>query len=102
MDAHPEGWDWFDVEIMAAWGDLTEHTCPQCGRPRAIHDTDSPTDYQAAFFTCTATERLDQLQHQWEQTAQGKRDKTAADKGLHPDRARRWFTYTAAEGIPSN
>lgn len=96
------GWDWFDVEIMDAWGRLNDHLCPQCGRPLAIHDHDKPSDYKAAFFTCTATQRLDELQKQWGQSPQGKKDKAAQDKGLHPERARRWFTYTAAEGLPSS
>ena len=89
-----------DLDVIRAWGDLNEHICPQCGRPQAVHETDRVGDYHAAFWTCTATQALDEAQAKWDAGPHGKTDKTQADRGRHPDRARRWFTYTDAEGLP--
>lgn len=99
-ETHP-GWDWLDVDIMRAWGRLTESLCPHCGRPEAVHADDRVEDYHTAYATCTATEALDRAQARFADSPQGRSDKAAAKKGRSPERARRWFTYTDTEGLPS-
>lgn len=83
-----------------AWLALNESLCPRCGRPIQVHDHDDVDDYRAATVTCTAIQALDLIQAQWRNGPDGKVDEAARKKGLDPDRARWWITYTAAEGRP--
>lgn len=107
--SEPE-WDWIDRAIIREWQRLADRLCPQCGRPLALHraeveaareagahdpDTEASHGYGVAFMTCPATLALDRAQ-----AAAESADEPLRQRGLHPDRARRWLTYTAAEGIP--
>ena len=101
--------DWVDRAILAAWYTLQDDLCPKCGRPSRVHDTDKPSDYKVGHFTCTATQAMDDFQGRWakggaglprEAQRQAREDKRLTEAGFHPDRARSWFTYTAAEGAP--
>lgn len=75
-----------------------------------MHKTDKAEDYRAGFYTCTATRALDDFQTAWHKggggslpraaRTQASEDKRRREQGYHPDRARDWFTYTAAEGWP--
>ena len=98
-----------DRAILAAWYELQDDLCPKCGRPSEVHKTDQPSDYRAAFMTCTATRALDDFQTAWHKGGAGlpaaarrdaAEDKRRREAGFHPDRSRSWFTYTKAEGLP--
>ena len=72
-------------------------TAVEAAREAGAHDPDTEAShgYGVAFMTCPATLALDRAQ-----AAAESADEPLRQRGLHPDRARRWLTYTAAEGIP--
>lgn len=96
--SEPE-WDDIDRHIIRSWQALQRRPCLHCGRPLAVHDTDSIEDYHVGYFTCTATAAIDA-----EQAAQHKRDEAddvAKAAGLNPDRPRLWVAWTDEEGEPT-
>ena len=98
-----------DRAIVTEWLELQDDLCPKCGRPNRVHDDDKPGDYRAAFYTCTATQALDDFQAKWAKGGAGlpkaarlqaAEDKRRREAGFHPDRPRSWFTISTAEGPP--
>lgn len=90
--------DWVDRAILAAWFRLNESLCSKCGRPQSVHKDDKPGDYKAAWLTCTATVALNRARHKHSDLPA---EKASRKNGPDPEHARQWFTYTAAEGLPS-
>ena len=84
-----------DRAIITAWTKLARTACTRCGRPWAIHDSDSEDDYAVGYNTCTASVALDRAQ-----ALQHKRDEPDLKQGLNPERARQWATWTDEEGPP--
>ena len=93
--------DWIDRAILTAWHRLIdpEARCDKCGRPRDVHKDDQEIDYHTAFYTCTATAKLDRAQKALTAKEEKQRGRSKVP-GLNPERARTWFTYTDAEGLP--
>lgn len=88
-------WDAYDRHIIREWKRLLANQCEKCGRPWAIHKDDRPEDYGVGAFTCTATVALDR-----QQAALYASEEHLRKRGINPDRARQWTTWTAAEGRP--
>ena len=65
----------------------------------ALHEADQVEDYDAGFFTCTATVALDQAQAR--RHKEDEQNKAARDAGQNPERSRLWVTWTEAEGPPT-
>lgn len=89
-------WDWIDRAIITAWSRLNRQLCTLCGRPWAIHKDDSLDDYFTGHMVCTATAALDAKQAE---VAKG--DESERKEGRSPERARQWFVWTQAEGMPT-
>ena len=87
-------WDWIDRGILAAWRRLTSSLCSMCGRPWAVHDTDTEDDYTVGYLECTASAKLDRIQAEHA-------PKTPRTDGRSPDRHRQWLTWTDDEGAPN-
>lgn len=88
------------MAILRAWDRLTEHLCPSCGRPAALHAHDKQADYLPASIDCTAAKSLDAFVAKYR--AERQTEYEAAHKaGRDPEAGRRWTTYTRAEGPPT-
>lgn len=85
------------MAILTAWMNLQDSLCPKCGRPKALHDTQQPADFNVSFIVCPAMTELDAAQLEQHQSYE---DKTLREAGLDPERGRSWFTWTDAEGPP--
>lgn len=96
MGSRAAEWDDTDRHIIRSWLRLQHHLCTKCGRPWAVHDTDHVDDYSVGYLTCTATEAI-----AIEQAAQHAKDEPDIKRGLNPDAARQWTSWTRDEGPPS-
>ena len=89
------GWDWLDLEMIAQYRQLHDELCPGCGRPLAMHETDSPDEYSTGWLECTAETAIARARDKWEKTAEGqKAEKTGRARRM------RWTAWLTEDGRP--
>lgn len=93
-ETHP-GWDWIDLDMLAGLRELEDERCPDCGRPLAVHEGDSVSEYATGRLTCTAARAIARDRASWEASPAGKQ---AVKDG--PEAAGRWIAWRRSEGAP--
>ena len=81
--------------MIEQYRQLRDELCPGCGRPLAMHDSDSPEEYATGWLECTAETAIARAQEKWENTGEGKK----AEKSGRKHRMR-WLAWLKSEGRP--
>jgi hypothetical protein len=103
-------WDRIDQLMMEAWWLAKALECPGCGRPSAVHETDSPDDYDVWQLDCTAMRAIgehvallsggsrDAMSDELRRLAAD--DAARRDRRQDPEWSRRYVARTPEEGPP--